>query len=629
MLVPVLGGALWVSGCSASGAPSDECENGSCGGVGASAGTAGGGGTGGASGASGSAGTASGGQAGSGGDGASGGDAGSGGGGGLAGAAGSAGSAGTAGTGGVGGSSGSAGSAGTAGTGGSAGGPIDFGDGWQIPDPGNPSPVDGGGATDIVVGPGADASTPGRFGAADTGEGPSVVYPLDHTMSPPNMNMLDVHWRPAAGQTHFELSFIAPTRTLKIYVGCTPLGGGCSYATANTEFWSKLVPSARGTAPVRWRIRGVTAGGVVGGSAERQLSFSRQDILGGIYYWNTSGVGQVQRQDFGIPSPPIENYLNVTQAGGGTCLGCHVMSRSGDAIVVGLNIPSPATYRTFDVVSRIERNPWVRGGANFFSFSPDSKYLLYSDTVTIGLRNVETGAQMKANVVPYGTMPDWSPSGRKMVYAKPKNRPLFAAPGIDSASLELSNFDGVSFQAPTTLVPAAGGNNYYPAFSPDNEWIIYNRSPSNNSSYVSGKPEDGGGLPDSELWIVSANGGTPVRLGRISAPGWLQWAKWAPAKHDSFAGKVMWVTFTSARAYGLRFTDGQLAQLWMVAIDVDKLRAGQESSFNAFWLPTQSSNGGNHIGQWTTRVPRKPCNRAQDCEGGETCTNRICMPRPR
>jgi hypothetical protein len=64
-------------------------------------------------------------------------------------------------------------------------------------------------------------------------------------------------------------------------------------------------------------VRGVTVAGAIGESPERELSFSRQDLLGGIYYWNTAGLGRVQRRDFGIPGAPIENYLDVTRAGGG------------------------------------------------------------------------------------------------------------------------------------------------------------------------------------------------------------------------------------------------------------------------------------------------------------------------
>ena len=56
--------------------------------------------------------------------------------------------------------------------------------------------------------------------------------------------------------------------------------------------------------------------------------------------------------------------------------------------------------------------------------------------------------------------------------------------------------------------------------------------------------------------------------------------------------------------------------------------AGQDPSFPAFWLPFQSLSSGNHIGQWSTQVPRGPCvgSGQSTCAAGEVCQAGMCRP---
>jgi hypothetical protein len=71
----------------------------------------------------------------------------------------------------------------------------------------------------------------------------------------------------------------------------------------------------------------------------------------------------------------------------------------------------------------------------------------------------------------------------------------------------------------------------------------------------------------------------------------------------------MWLTFASKRHFGLRAAPAVLARnkdagdiLWMVAVDPDKIAAGQDGSYVAFALPFQRFYKSNHIAQWTTKV---------------------------
>jgi hypothetical protein len=519
---------------------------------------------------------------------------------------------------------------------GDAGGPTDlaipgswdFGGGWQPPSQPYQPAMNGNGATTLIIASGADASSPGKFGGAASGGAPSIVYPPNGVAVPPNMNALELHFKPAAGQTLFKIAFHAPTIDVVVYTGCTSVGGGCVYATDST-FWADLIPYARGTAPVTYTVSGVNGAspGAVGTSAPQSLVFGDQDITGGIYYWNT--VGAIERYDWGLPGTPPQAYLTGLQAGA-ICVGCHVVSRQGAKIAVGKNIPAPAQYTVYDVASSTPLAPAgspLGGSANFASFSPDGKLLLFSDGAKIGWQELLTGSILDPSVVSSGTMPDWSPDGQHMVYAKPQiGLPFpFANPGVDSASIERLHFNGTSWDSPTTLVPFGGQNNYYPAYAPTGDWVVFNRSPSNADSFANASlNRDSGGAPDGQLLVVSSSGGTPLPLSTANGPGNCQWPKWAPVLQDYYAGKILWLTFTSDREYGLRLSTGQQNQLWMIGFDPAKAAAGQDPSFPAFWLPFQDLSSGNHIAQWTTTVVRKPCSMTSECGSGQICRAGYC-----
>jgi hypothetical protein len=511
----------------------------------------------------------------------------------------------------------------------SGSGPIDFDGGWQVPDSGMQPPLVGDGGTTVVIGPGADSSSPGKFGGPANGVSPTLVYPPDGVILPPNTNAIEFHFIPAPGQTLFELSFHAPTTNLVVFTGCTPVGAGCVYAPDPT-FWSSLVAYARGTQPITYTLKGVdgSSPGSVGTSAQATIAFGQQDMTGGIYYWNTGGV--ITRYDYGYPNAPAQQYFTPANAGALFCVGCHVLSREGDRMVVGKDIPAPAGYEVFGIPSKaplMANGQPIKGSDSFFSFSPDGQYMLASNGVSIAWRDLTSGAALPGPVAASGTMPDWAPDGLHLVYAQPQTAAFFAVPGVSSASIVSLHFNGVGWDTPTTLVPFAGQNNYYPAYAPTGDWVVFNRSPSNAESFSNAAPDpDAGTVPDGELWAVPSGGGSQVRLSRASDPGACSWPKWAPVLHDYYGGKIMWLTFSSARAYGLRLAAGQETQLWMVAFDPAKGTAGQDPSFPAFWLPFQDMTSGNHIAQWSSKVPRSSCTTTSNCDTGETCLNGVCAP---
>ncbi len=518
---------------------------------------------------------------------------------------------------------------GTTGTSGTTG---PFGGGWHPLDAGYQPAIQTDGGVTVVVDPTAPSNASTLFnGVVDPNFAPTIVYPPDGVLVPPNMNSLEIHFIPGPGQTVFQITFQAPTATLVAYTGCTAVNGGCIY-TPDSTFWSSLVQYARGVAPVTFNITGVNGSnpGSVGLSATQSIAFSDQDITAGIYFWNTSGV--VERYDWGYPNAPPETWMDPPTAGALVCVGCHAISRNGDLGVVGKDIPAPATYGVFNVATRQAEQTAggqaLSGSADFFSFSPDSRFLATSDGTSIQWRDLNSGVVQSPAVTSSGTMPDWSPSGLDMVFAKPQSNPFFSEPGVSSASLQVTHFNGAGWNAPTTLVAYQGQNNYYPSYSPDGQWVAFNRSPSDSESFSNAAPDpDAGTVPDGELWAVaSGGGGSPIRMDAASNPGALSWPKWAPVISDYYGGHVMWLTFSTARGYGLRSADGQSTELWMVAFDPARAASGQDPSFPAFFLPFQDAAGGNHIAQWVTAVLRQTCSVDSDCPSTEHCVDGRCVP---
>ncbi len=505
-------------------------------------------------------------------------------------------------------------------------GATDGGSGGTSTDGGLDGPITPPATTTVVIGPGADPDAPDKFdGPDDATAAIDIAYPTSGIVAPPNMNSLEIHFTPASGQSLFELTFDSPTLRYVVYLGCDAVGGGCRYAT-DQQFWETLVPTARGTNPVRWSIRGVdgAAPGGVGSSETRSLAFTKEDITGGLYYWNTSGA--IQRYDFGYPLAQAELFLSPQTAGALVCVGCHALSRNGVKMAVGMDIPAPAPYKVFDVATRTQTQASsgpVGGVANFFSFSPDGAQLLFSDGVKIGWRDTTTGNVVNDVVVPSGTMPDWSAGGALVTYAKPQMPPPlgFPSPTIQSGSIEVIPFTGGAFGSPTTVVPFQGQNNYYPAFAPSQDWIVFNRSPSNTDSFSNAT--SGG---DGELWAVQPTGGAALSLDAVNDEGASSWPKWAPGLFTYYGGTIMFLTYSSPRAYGLRLAKGEKIQLWMVGFDSAKANSGQDPSVPAFWLPFQDIAGGNHIAQWVTKVERQPCTKDTDCQGGEYCQGGVCFP---
>ncbi len=478
-----------------------------------------------------------------------------------------------------------------------------------------------------VIAMGAPADAPMRFGGPEsTTNAPTWVYPEDRTIIPPNLPSFELHFMPGAGNELFEATFAGDVVDVKVYATCTPVGGGCALALPQ-EALDQIAAAGRAGGGVRMTLRGTAMGamgGAVARSATRFLGLTQSDLRGGVYYW-AAGSGTIVRYEFGRSGARAEAFLRP-DADLVVCVGCHALSRDGTRMVAGSFIPGPARARLIDVATREHVGAPI--AMNFGSFSPDNRRLLASDGMRMALYDAMTGAAMPGLASgTSGSHPDWSPNGDVAVFSRSRSMVPFpvGTPGHDGpADLMLMRWNVSTFGPPRALVESQGENNYYPGFSPDGQWVVFNRSMSNSDN-----------APDASLWAVRADGSRPpVSLatanGRDATWG-NSWPKWAPFV-ERYVGELeeplMWITFSSGRDYGLRLRQGSMprAQLWMAAFRPNA--TGSDPTAPAFWLPFQNVDDSNHIAQWVETVRRTDCTMDRNCPAGETCVRGMCVGAP-
>jgi hypothetical protein len=476
-------------------------------------------------------------------------------------------------------------------------------------------------------------------GAAMAGFAAKLVYPNDGVLVPPNLGKLEIHFKPSAGTSLFAIKFENPATDVQIYASCTnPTNGGCIYLPDATV-WHWIAETNRGGAPLTVSVLSTDGkGGGVGTSGTVSVSFSQDDINGGLYYWTTSGSTGIMRFDFASTTQNTAQQFIGTQLTGGTCVGCHALSHDGKKVVAEAGGQNDGRLLLLDVATIMPIVPFGSTQKSIFESwdATGDRYVgVYSDSgatdFNLMLFDGMSGAFL-SDIANTGTMthpadhPDWSLDGKSITWVE--QGVAGTSQRMWSGAIELiTSPDGMSFGAPTELVPSVPGkNHYYPSFSPDGTFLLYDEStcPSGkNTDFTCNADTD----PTATLWAIGAHAGAqPIALGKLNAPGVSDGAnssltnsfpRWSPfvfkksAQSEVSGSRLMWVTFSSARNYGLRppppssISGGESSTgtlIWMAAVDPDAIANGQDGSYPAFALPFQDVTTSNHIAQWTTTV---------------------------
>jgi hypothetical protein len=457
----------------------------------------------------------------------------------------------------------------------------------------------------IVRGNHITASTPAdamnHFGGSPNPSlAATVVYPADGVLLPANLGTLEFQWAPAAGTDLYDLYFTSPYMDYHVYTTVNKY-------TPTAQEWTWLSETHRGSA-VTYSVRStITAGGGVGTTAARTAQFSLMDVKGGLYYWSATSADTegIWRFDFGGTNTTAEKYW-AQQAGAsdppgvaaGHCVACHTVTRDGTKMAFTYD-GGNQSGSMLDVATRNLMIPYQQDYWNFATFNPDGTVMVTSHDGVLTVRDGVTGVAM-ATVPTSGraTHPDWSADGNHLVYAQD-------APGsnvdwaIAGGSIYVVDYTGGTWSAPRALVQSQGENNYYPSFSPDGQWVLFNRAASSSSYNNAG----------AEIWVIKADGSAaPFKL--VAAHDGAQltdsWPRWSPFVQQYGSGDqrgpLMWITVSSKRAYGIEMAANTRPQVWMFGFAPARMAAGMDASFPAFWLPFQNLGTNNHIAQWTTRV---------------------------
>ncbi|WNG51375.1 hypothetical protein F0U60_50025 [Archangium minus] len=515
-------------------------------------------------------------------------------------------------------------------------------------------------------------------GAVDTARKPSIVYPNNGVMVPPNLRPLEIHFLPGpTTNTLFELSFSNALTDVRVYLRCyLPTGfklpsgvsRGCIY-TPSEQVWNFVANSNRGGQPVKLALRATddSGAGTVGVSDPIDLHISRDSLKGNLYYFTTSNTGVVRYEifdDFSSPPTPLVTGANISNTAV-MCVGCHSVSRDGKKMVVGANGQNDGRIALLDLTTfnpSFDKVPLAQGGtrlSSFESWNPDSSRFVgaYGDSgatrFNLMLFNGTTGA-FEGEIPNTGTStnpvthPDWSADGKTIAFTSIGIKGTLQRSYKGSIQV-VEEQPGSAWGNPVTVVSSQSGKHRYaPAIAPDNSFLVYNESSCPSGSGDVHRDCNSEADPSARLWAAKLRtSSAPVELTRANAPGIMDgtmtnlssgYAKWhsVVARGQGGSGRLMWMTFGSTRMYGLRQPAPGLDEnprnslLWIAAVDPDKLDQGVDPSYPAFALPMQNLTVSNHLPQWLAYDVRDACAiEGEGCGiggGAASCCNSLsCM----
>ncbi|NOY25427.1 MAG: hypothetical protein GXP62_06095 [Oligoflexia bacterium] len=421
---------------------------------------------------------------------------------------------------------------------------------------------------DTLVEGDADSSL---FDAAlGTTEASLWLYPEDGVNLPRNTPGIMFQWAAPNGLVAdaWRIRFQSEVTALTVYTTATNW-------TADEDTWQAITSTnAGGTVSVE--LAGVFGTAIIE-DQPLDITVNRFDAQGTIVYWSSSAAGFMD-----IPyGQQAEGYLTKEQTG--YCVACHAISRNGDVAFTYDGGNGPLGVKDKDGNDLIAYEDGRFG--NFKAWSPDATRLLSTYYGDITLWDATNWTVLGSVPIPGGaTHPDWSPDGTQVVFTATDS--LNSDWSFGSGSIDvISVLDDDQWGSIQTLYTSPEGRNaYYPAFSPDGEWISFNLSTG-----------DGYNDLDAELWVIPSAGGDAIRLSAANRDVDLtnSWTRWGPLPDD----EILWLAFSSTRPYGA-VTAGN-PQIWVTAFDPAQAQEGDDPSYAAFWLPGQDSTQNNHVPVWT------------------------------
>jgi hypothetical protein len=406
---------------------------------------------------------------------------------------------------------------------------------------------------------------PGTPAVADANRSPAILYPSDTAVFPQGMAQILFQYKAGMMTDAFRLTFDSDVLHLQVL-------SGADRWRPDASTWALIEQSHPG-ASARFEVDAASsaAPGTIFTGGPAALGFARGAASGALYYVAAGGILR------GELAQPVAAKL-YPLAGDPAHVSAPSVSLDGTTMAVGYN----DSLRTLDLatLSPITTAPGPLGSA---ALSPDGGLVVLANMGMLQLRDARTGKGVgspdgRVMLGAMATHPDWSPDGAAIAVA--------VGTMVTNADLKAGSIARVPYLgdgrwgSPQVLVASTGDmdNNCFPRWSPDGAALAY--------VHTAGPIGD----PSAELRIIPAGGGSPTVLQRAShrvaladAPGL---ASSMPAWARAGGGETMWLAFVSARAYGAVRPMPGAGQIWISAVDLTQLGAGDPSAA-AFWLPAQ------------------------------------------
>lgn len=463
------------------------------------------------------------------------------------------------------------------------------------------------------------------------GAGPCLLEPALDAMYPPNFSPPLFEWSAPANQNIFELRLHVDNQISDLVLYTDQ-----SSFVLPDAVWSGLTQHSSGhDITITLRSGQLSGNSLVGGAfegAHGDVHIAPVAAPGVIVYWTTSGGSALKGFRIGDRKPTTvlapQQIRTGTPGDNTNCIGCHTSSPDGALAFFGRS-PNTDSF-PFGVDARLLDGSGKRPGIGIVSnnalanlsrtlqFMPTFSPAHYSSSdavvITVGgtapspfelvwtdLHATSGGTNFMARNgdTRDADSPSFSKDGTRVAYTSTQLVAISARPTYSDIYTIPYNQGAGGNATPVQGANDPSWNEFYPAFSPGDTFLAFNRVPAGQTIYDAAY---------AELFIIPSQGGQATRLrandspacSGLTSPGITNsYPRWAPSSMPNGAERYYWLVFSSRRRANPLNGVG-LPQLFLSVI-VTTSFGGVETvkqTYPAIFIPAQLRTESNHTPAW-------------------------------